>query len=975
MDTRTVRSSATWRWMIALAVILAWPGLGYAQDSVVNGVVTDSTGGVLPGVTVTAQHIATGNTFVGVTDERGAYRVPVRVGLFRVTIELPGFSTVMRNVEVLLGQVVTASAQMEAAGVQESVTVTAEAPLIQASDSTLAGNIDPRQMQALPTNGGNWQDLAILAPGNRANSSAIPVPRFNANFQLNMDGQQITNMGPGGGTTQAKYSIEAIGEFQFVSSRWDASQGRSNGVLVNAVTKSGTNTLAGAVSSRFRNDAMNAQDYVLHRTIDYSNRQGAFALGGPIVRDRVHFFGYYDREHESNTVTFQPPLYPRFRMEQPATVKDWNTGVRLDYQVGPAKHLMFRGSMWEKLTPNTVASSDTKHPSAQGSRRERADSLYLLYSQVLGNRALNEIKGGYASVWWEVRSNVTWPGHPAASQGVTAGTPRLNFNGYAIGVDNTNWPQTLMQESYSIRDDFTYSFQGGGRHDLKLGGEFMKNPITRLNCRPCMGIYDLANSAPPANIESLFPVWDDVSTWNLNALNPLIRNYSLGVGDFRGKLNRRKLMAGYVQDNWQIAPTLTLNLGFRYDMETENVANDLAIPPILMAGRPDDKNNWGPRVGFAWSVAENTVIRGGAGKYFGTIIDNISSATISASKIFASQITNDGRADFATNPFNGPIPAFAQASQSNNLQTVSMGIADPNVVTPYSWMSTIGIQRQLSSTIAVNADFSFNGGRNERQGIPNVNVSYNPATGLNVPYVAGRGPIPGWGTVIMESMRTRSNYRGLETAFTKRMSNNYQLSATYTLAYQYDQDNVPYDVKCTSSLPATAQVFQLRQQSTCSFTPITFAVAKDLGGEYGLATSDQRHRAVFNGIWDAGYGLTVSGVYFYGSGSRFSSTAGGDRRALGVTGQSRLRADGTIVERNSFIGEPLHRVDTRVAKTFAVGPRMRVEGILDVFNLFNHENYGNYTTAESSAAYGQPTRVNEIAYSARTTQLGFRVSF
>lgn len=966
---------ATLRWMIVLASMLLWPGVGRAQESVINGTVTDTTGGVLPGVTVTAVHTATGNTYVSFTDERGGYRISVRVGIFRVTLDLAGFNSVARNVEVLLGQTLTVNLQMEAAGVQESVTVTGEAPLIQVTDSTLAGNIDPRQMEALPTNSGNWQDLAILAPGSRANSTLIPVSRFNANFQLNMDGQQITNTGPGGGTTQPKYSIEAVGEFQFVASRWDASQGRSNGVLVNAVTKSGTNRFSGVVSSRFRDDALNADDYILGRRIDYANRQGAFAIGGPLVKDRAHFFGYYDREYEPNVVTFTTP-YPRFNMEQPGTIRDWNTGVRLDHQVGAQKHLMLRGNMWEKNTPNTFQSSNTAHPSGQGGRRERADSLYLTFSQVLSNRALNEIKGGYASVFWKVGSSIKWPGHPAAAQGVIDGTPRINFNGFFIGVSNTNWPQTLMQEAYSIRDDFTYSLEARGRHDFKLGGELLKMPITRYNCRPCMGIYDVANSRPPGNVEDLFPVWDDVSTWNLNALNPLIRTYTVGVGNFRGRLNRRKQVAAWVQDNWQIIPTLTLNLGFRYDLETENVANDLAIPPILKADRPDDTNNWGPRAGFAWSVTDRTVVRGGVGKYFGTIIDNISSATISASKIFAAQIPNDGRPDFATNPFNGPIPSFEQLVRSNQLQTVSMGIADPNVVTPYSWMSSIGFQRQIGTTMAVTADFNFNGGRNERQGLPNVNLSYNPATGLNYPFSdISRRPIPGWGVVIMETMRARENYRGLETAFTKRMSNNYQVSATYVLGYLYDSDPVPYDVSCTSNLPATAQVWELRTQSACTFKPVTFAVSKDLGGAYGLATSDQRHRAVVNGIWDAPYGFTVSGLYFYGSGARYATSAGGDRRNLGTTGQSRIRADGSIVERNSFVGEPLHRVDTRVSKTFATGRRLRLEGILDVFNLFNHKNYGSYTTVESSAAYLRPVRVNEVAYSARTLQLGFRAEF
>ena len=449
-----------------------------------------------------------------------------------------------------------------------------------------------------------------------------------------------------------------MGEFQFVASRWDASQGRSNGVLVNAITKSGTNRFTGAVSARFRDDRFSADDYVLGRRIDYANHQAAVAFGGPILRDRAHFFAFYDREREPNVVTFTTP-YPRFNLEQSGTIKDWNGGIRLDYQVRPEIHLMARGNMWEKNTPNTFPSTNTAHPSGQGARRERSDSLYMTFSHVLSNRALNEIKGGYASVFWEVGSSVHWgAAHPAAAQGVEFGAPRINFNGFFIGVSNTNWPQTLMQETYSIRDDFSYSFTASGRHDFRAGGELLKMPITRHNCRPCMGIYDLANSRPPANVEDLFPVWDDPTTWNLNALNPLIRNFSIGVGDFRGKLNRRKAIAGWVQDDWQILPTLTLNLGLRYDLETEVVANDLAIPPILEANRPDDRNNWGPRAGFAWSVTERTVIRGGVGKYFGTIIDNISSATISASKIFAAQITNDGRPDFATNPFNGPMPSF-----------------------------------------------------------------------------------------------------------------------------------------------------------------------------------------------------------------------------------------------------------------------------------------------------------------------------
>jgi len=133
--------------LISITALLIFPALLFAQEATMNGTVTDSTGGVLPGVTITAVHEATGNTFVAVTDGRGAFRLPVRTGTMRVSAELPGFTTVMRTVELLLGQIAVVNLQLAPSTVSESVTVTGEAPLIDVSSSTVSGNIDPRQMQ------------------------------------------------------------------------------------------------------------------------------------------------------------------------------------------------------------------------------------------------------------------------------------------------------------------------------------------------------------------------------------------------------------------------------------------------------------------------------------------------------------------------------------------------------------------------------------------------------------------------------------------------------------------------------------------------------------------------------------------------------------------------------------------------------------------------------------------------------------
>src|SRR5687768_2614807 len=153
--------------LLALA-FLALPVAGYAQDAALTGTVTDATGGVLPGVTVTAVNEATGNTFVGVTDGTGSFRIPARVGAYRITAELSGFTTVQRTgVQLLVGQTINVDMQMNPSTIQETVTVTAEAPLIEVTTSSLGGNIDPAQVQDLPVAGRNWMALAMLAPGSR----------------------------------------------------------------------------------------------------------------------------------------------------------------------------------------------------------------------------------------------------------------------------------------------------------------------------------------------------------------------------------------------------------------------------------------------------------------------------------------------------------------------------------------------------------------------------------------------------------------------------------------------------------------------------------------------------------------------------------------------------------------------------------------------------------------------------------------
>lgn len=218
--------------------------------------------------------------------------------------------------------------------------------------------------------------------------------------------------------------------------------------------------------------------------------------------------------------------------------------------------------------------------------------------------------------------------------------------------------------------------------------------------------------------------------------------------------------------------------------------------------------------------------------------------------------------------------------------------------------------------------------------------------------------MPEWGYVSVSPNNDQPhNYYGLQTAFTKRFRNRWQASATYTLSWSKDGDITPV--------------------SGPELTPVTFDVAKDLGGEYGPAIGEQRHRAVFNGIWDAGLGFQVSGLYFYGSGERRERTYNADLRLLGSLRPNflRLRPDGSIIERNDFVGDSIHRLDMRIQRGFALPGQVRLDGILEVFNVFNRANYGSYVTNEASPSFGRPSRNPNVAYAPRMLQLGIRAIF
>ena len=975
--------------MLLVCAVLLLPVSALAQEATFVGAITDSTGAVLPGVTIVAVNDASGNTFTGVTDERGQFRLPVRVGNYRITAELSGFTTVMRTAQILVGQTTVVDAQMSPSTVQETVTVTGEAPLIDTSTSTIGANIDPRQVQELPINGRNWMDLTLLAPGARRNEGGGMAQFRQGYSQTNVDGQQITiNYHSQTDSEQPGFSRDAIAEFEVIANRFDATQGRSQGVIVNAITKSGTNIFAGTFGGYFRDDRFNAEDFITQRVLPYSNQQVSTTFGGPIRRDRIHFFGAYEYEREPKTYTYTSP-YPSFNIDQEFPTRVHKVLGRVDAQFTPQMRLSARVSYFHNLF--YAGGGATSHPSAGGTRQRSTPQYNGTFTQVLSNRSVNEIHAGATSYERQDAPAVRWKGGQFPYRPVLNGNaPVIQLRGYTIGANSLN----IFQYTQTVRDDYTTAYDWGGRHDVKFGGEYFRFKVDFGWCNRCMGEIDARLGPPPANLESLFPVWNDASTWNLQPLSRLTSQVFYAVSDTEHHYNvLRNVFAGWLQDDWKVANNLTFNLGVRYDWDNNAHAEKLKLMPFLPGNLPHDNNNVAPRIGVNIRLSDRTVLRGGYGLFFAFSPNDGVQQSYSMVHRFEYQIPNDGRPDFVPNWFGngpsgegewgGPRPSWgASLALACDVNFVSgcvrraliQEISYPGRRTPYSHQASAGIQRQIGTTMSFEANYVHTAGRLEET-VHNANLTYNPATAANYPFSdISHRPFPEWGAVLLEFLEGKSDYNAMDLTLTKRFSNRWQGTATYTLGYFKD------------GLPVRPQWYR-GPDGVMTRRDVGFPLASDLGGEYGYAGSnvgggfgqagDQRHRAVLNGVWDVGRGVQVSGIYFYGSGERFATNTGVDRRNEGVNAASelRLRADGTILPRAGILGEPIHRVDMRLQKRQKLAGRMTVDGLFEVYNLFNHANYGSYTTNESNAKYGQPSYNGNVAYQPRMLQLGFRLAF
>jgi hypothetical protein len=983
-----------------LFAILAWglvTGIASAQNTAtLIGTVADQSDAVHPGTLVTAIENSTGQQYTATSDERGAYRmVDMQPGTYRVQATQTGFATlVLDNVQLLVGQTVTLPLKLSVAAVATSVEVQSQAELINTENQEVGGNINRTQMDEIPLLSRNVQDLSMLVKGVTANdtsNNSFGAYRDDL-FQVNLDGQQITQgISIAAGFGEPFLSRDAISEFQIVTNQYDITQGRSEGEQVNVITRSGTNQVHATAYGNFRRDTFDASDFVSHTVLPYSQTIVGGTVGGPIIKDKLHYFFSYEYTNQPQTVFVAPAIYSGLPAGQnslnlPTPITQYTALARGDYTINEKNTLTIRGTFWNNH--DIQCSCQQSYPTSETAVHTYNPNVLATWTNVLTPNIVQEVQSGYTEYYWKT----------ALGPGV-AGTPYLDFTGLGLTVGPSFfYPENFNERTPSVHYNISVHH---GKHDLKFGAEALFRTDAGYWPENSRG-WLFVGTPTDIPFTTRFPLADykNPSAWNesnLAAFLALQDFYPNGPG-----INMpRHTYALWAGDTWHPIKNLSITLGLRWDADTGEYD-----PPGLPATTALVNNGWGtdanigikpgyktlddwaPRGGISYAIGKGFVIRAGAGVFYSVHDSQLTLGLIPTQQggvgQFANTYINFGtNANFFTNWAQGATAATYAANPAlagpQTITSVSPDFRDPRAV-----QATFGIQKQLGSSWVVDSDLIYTKGEflawspdaNENFD-PNTGFTYNPSLATSAPR-----PDPAYATINLLESNLHSEYVALASSVTKRFSKNWQAGLTYTLMFKDIDEgsgaSLGFSSIATINNPACAQC------------------------ELARAANFQRGTVRTNAIYHGPWGMNLSGVFYYGSGNYFpdgyappqnyvdtltGSFLGTNRLNAGTTpiviptkylgqwnGPTTIEP-GQSLPRDAFHGLPLYKLDLRLSKDFRFHERFVVTPMVDVFNLFNHPNYGSYNLLLNVPNFGAPSQNLADSYVPREFQFAFHVAF
>jgi hypothetical protein len=974
-------------------MLVMLPGSARAQARLtgadLSGTVLDQVGGVLPGTTITVTNLDTNLVRSTTTDERGRYIVAaLPPGTYRIVADIPSFVSETRDQVVLqLGQAVTMDFQLKVAGTAEAVVVMAESPIVEVSQTAVASVVNQQQIENLPINGRNFISFAVITPG--VTTDRTPQQGASATSGLSFTGQRarsnnimvdgLDNNDQVVGAVRSTFSQEAVREFQVLTNSYSAEFGKATGGVVNIVTKSGTNTVAGNVFGYYRNDQLNAKSHFEKVDIfgnpanleksPFEQSQWGATLGGPIKRDRTFFFASFERNDTaaSNLVTIQPAAaallnalgFPVELGSVPYDVTLSQALVKIDHQWNSNHNLVVRGS-WADTENENIEPFGGSTSRSRGAVQLREDwSLSASQTDIIANKWISEFRVQYAPQDQEINSLDPRCGGPCTLE--SQGGPTLEITGVASVGRQRFTPQPRKNRRLQLLETISYI---SGSHSLKAGIEFNDIKATRGALPLHFGGRYIFSAVPAAGIPSA-----------LAALQlGLPAAYVQGYGNAEYVYPARDL-GFFVQDDWTLG-RLVVKPGLRYQRQFFLDLQEYDISDVggtrFRFPFPTDSNDFAPRVAVAYDLTGDgrTSIHGA----YGVFHDNTIGAIAGVTQIVTGTQTGVRTLVVTLGQSCGGIPCSVLAWNSpgrrlsEQAATTLLGgfyptltiAADPGLETPYAQQAAIGIDRALSEDLALNVNFVYVRGF-EQIGT----IDYNPVVSARLG--AGRRPndlpcsanpaapcvnggIPGSSASVLQySSFGETEYKGVTMSLNKRLSNRYQFLASYTLSKAEDNST-----DFQSNFIPQSNGFG-RDPNNRTDVPLGF----NADSEWGPATHDQRHRLVLSGVNNVGWDVWVSAILTATSGRPFTPLAGADLNGDGNGGAfppDRARTnpadESSSVARNSETTASYVNLDLRVSKRFRFGQKGSIDLMLDAFNLFNRANFFENTNQGSFTIFG-----------------------
>jgi hypothetical protein len=944
-----------------VALMVPAPSLAQQGTSQISGKVTDPQGAVLPGVSITVRNEETGATRELITSVEGTYLASQLVpGRYAVTARLNGFRVMDRNALLLqVGNTLTINLTLPVGGIEEKVTVTGQSPLVDTTTASVGGNVGTAELSELPAMNRNYFSAVALLPGvqfspsnQMGNDTIVANGQTSQNTNVSVDGGYNADdaLGTSSGA-QVRTPLEAVQEFQVLTSMYDAEFGRASGAIVNAVSKAGTNQFKGVLFGYAASNALTAADYFVDRNNlekpTTTKREWGGVLGGPIVRNKAHFFVSLERQVDNPNRSRVFETKPDYNFSIAEDRTDWNTLVRFDHQI--TKNHTWAVRWLREWAPQWYTIGNRQTMESYQDETDLDQTAVGTLTSVIGDSRVNTVRVARTREHW-------WHGNECfRAQGGSGDRAGFAFGDEALGSQALCAPQLsylslLGQAStesqgpwdsnYQVEDDFSWFVPGKrGDHEVKVGARYNYTELRRVSQINENGTFSINSDLAfdPANPRT----YPERLTIRMGTFNEFIKNHSVEL---------------YAQDKWKIDNRTTLSVGLRYDLEI--IPIDETGNPMFASATdyPIDKNNFAPRIGFTRAFDDHgrSVVRAGYGMFYNRTILGAIDDVLEFSKFTSSNVVNFPNANVDPGPSAGRFPTdpllvngpFVNRTLLNQMfppgalvRNAGVAIFDvPTRQQPYAHQATLGYGRELTPTIAVNVDYVHS---------TNTDMflasNLNPMTRANTSRTGAITRSDAFG-VLGEPYTERvwamentgyNDYDALNLSLEKRYADNWSGRISYSLSKSFG----------TAENQADRNTYQT-------------GTSLNLDRWAAPSSVDRRHILSLNGRTEVPRtgGLTLAATFRYMSGAPFTifnsnidvdqngeltdpspagTYSGTQPGAALMTG---VKNDGG---RNGAIGPDYLQLDLRAGMRRRLHGDQAVEVFLDIFNLTNRANFDN----------------------------------